>query len=234
MYKLRIIILSSAVLFMFVFFSVAAYAASSTGTVECSGYLNIRQSPGTNYKIIGKIYPGTKITIEGISNGWYKIIYNGVNGWVSGEYVALDSSLEASSLKAAVPAGENSLTGQNIANYAQKFLGIRYIYGGDSPKGFDCSGFVQYVFKHFGIALERVADAQARQGTGIKKSELKPGDLLFFDTNGGHNGINHVGIYIGDGKFIHASSSRSHHRVTISEFDSFYAKSFMGARRLLD
>lgn len=95
---------------------------------------------------------------------------------------------------------------QEIIDYAKKFLGVKYVYGGSSPKGFDCSGFTSYVFDQYGINLERVAANQAGQGKKISKSDLKAGDLVFFDTNGGHNNIGHVGIYIGDGKFIHASS----------------------------
>jgi cell wall-associated NlpC family hydrolase len=120
---------------------------------------------------------------------------------------------------------------QDIIDYAKKFLGIKYRWGGTTTKGFDCSGFVKYVYKKFGIDLSRTSSSQAKNGTYVKKENLKVGDLVFFDTNGGKNGINHVGIYTGSGKFIHSSSS--HSKVVISSLSSgFYAKAYMTARRV--
>jgi len=123
-------------------------------------------------------------------------------------------------------------SGADIIDYAKKFLGTKYVWGGSTPKGFDCSGFVKYVYKKFGITLSRNSRSQASNGTYVKKANLKPGDLVFFDTDGGKNRINHVGIYIGSGKFIHASSS--HSKVVISSLSSgFYSKNYMTARRVL-
>jgi N-acetylmuramoyl-L-alanine amidase len=88
------------------------------------------------------------------------------------------------------------------------------------------------VFKKFGVVLDRVSSSQATQGAKVKKTELQPGDLVFFDTNGGHNRINHVGMYIGSGNFIQASSDYS--EVVISSLeDGFYANTYMTARRVL-
>jgi N-acetylmuramoyl-L-alanine amidase len=88
--------------------------------------------------------------------------------------------------------------------------------------------------KHFDIKVDRSSDDQALNGKKISKSELKPGDMVFFDTNGGHNAIEHAGIYIGDGNFIHASSG-SAHKVTISNLnEGFYEKSYMWARRVIN
>lgn len=121
---------------------------------------------------------------------------------------------------------------QSIIDYAKKFLGIKYRWGGTTTKGFDCSGYVKYVYKKFGVALSRTSRSQAKNGTYVKKANLKVGDLVFFDTNGGSNRINHVGVYTGSGKFIHSSSS--HSGVVISSLNSgFYSKSYMTARRVL-
>ena len=128
--------------------------------------------------------------------------------------------------------GSTSRSAQSIITYSKKFLGVRYVWGGSTAKGFDCSGFVKYVFKHFGISLNRTSRSQASQGLKVKKANLKAGDLVFFDTNGGLNRINHVGIYIGGGKFIHSSSS--HKGVVISSLNKgFYSKTYMTARRIL-
>jgi peptidoglycan hydrolase-like protein with peptidoglycan-binding domain len=125
-----------------------------------------------------------------------------------------------------------STTRLSIVSYAKNFLGVNYVWGGTTPKGFDCSGFVKYVFKKFGVVLDRVSSSQATQGAKVKKTELQPGDLVFFDTNGGHNRINHVGMYIGSGNFIQASSDYS--EVVISSLeDGFYANTYMTARRVL-
>ena len=108
------------------------------------------------------------------------------------------------------------------------------LWGNTPSQGFDCSGYVKYVFTNFGINLERVAANQATQGTWVSKENLLPGDMVFFDTNGGHSYVNHAGIYIGDGMFIH-SSSGSNRGVVISELQSgFYATMYMTGRRVLD
>jgi cell wall-associated NlpC family hydrolase len=104
----------------------------------------------------------------------------------------------------------------------------------ETPSGFDCSGYVQYVMGNFGIGIERVADAQSKQGALVNKGSLAPGDLVFFDTDGGLNMVNHVGIYLGGGRFIHCSSARSANRVVISDLTSgFYDTSYMTAKRVI-
>src|SRR5690606_19952748 len=122
--------------------------------------------------------------------------------------------------------------GSKLVAYAKKFMDSPYRYGGETPSGFDCSGFTKYVFKNFGISLERTAASQANQGKAVSKSELQVGDLVFFAT-GGSNKINHVGIYIGGGNFIHAESKRE--GVTITGLnETYYKKSYVKARRKLN
>jgi cell wall-associated NlpC family hydrolase len=121
----------------------------------------------------------------------------------------------------------------SLLQVAKEQIGVPYRYGGISPDdGFDCSGFVSYVYKNgAGIKLPRTSRAQSQYGRLIDKSELRSGDILFFDTS--HKGhINHSGIYIGGGKFIHASSGKAH-SVTISSLNSgFYKRTFRWARRI--
>jgi cell wall-associated NlpC family hydrolase len=115
--------------------------------------------------------------------------------------------------------------GKRIADYAKRFRGIRYVYGGSSPRsGFDCSGFVRYVYAHFGISLAHSSYAQFGRGRRVARRRLRPGDLVFFD------GLGHVGIYVGNGRFIHAPHSGT--RVRIESLSGWYGSRFVGARRI--
>lgn len=109
-------------------------------------------------------------------------------------------------------------------------IGTKYKTAGTTTKGFDCSGFTSYVFRKFGIELPRTSAAQSKTGKKVDKDDLQAGDLVFFNTSG--KGVSHVGIYVGDGKFAHSSSSKG---VTITKLsDSYYAKRYLGARRVMD
>jgi len=121
----------------------------------------------------------------------------------------------------------------NVIRTAKKFLGRRYVWGAEGPSCFDCSGFTQYVMrKSKGVKIPRVSRKQAYYGKYVTRSQLRPGDLIFFDTSRRRRGyVNHVGIYIGNGKFIHASSAR--HRVVITSLNSpFYRARFKWGRRV--
>lgn len=111
----------------------------------------------------------------------------------------------------------------------QELQGIKYQYGGTTENGFDCSGFTMYVFATFGIELPHQSKAQNQQGYWVDKSDLRTGDLVFFNTDG--RGISHVGIYMGDGTFAHSATNEG---VTISNLDDkYYAKRYVSARRIL-
>jgi hypothetical protein len=123
-------------------------------------------------------------------------------------------------------------TGQDIVNFAQQFLGTPYAWGGnDLNKGIDCSGLVQQVFKNFGITTARVTNDQIGEGSAVGMKGLRPGDLVFFDTDKKRAGPDHVGIYMGDGKMIHAP--RPGDSVKISDITKGdYVSQFMGGRRM--
>jgi cell wall-associated NlpC family hydrolase len=119
---------------------------------------------------------------------------------------------------------------KEVIKTAKSYLGTKYRYGGCSKHGLDCSGFVKIVFKKHGKKLPRTSRKQASVGKHIAKSSLKMGDLVFFSSRK-TKGIAHVGIFIGGGKFIHASSGK--HKVTISKLSKhYYSKHYKGARRL--
>lgn len=122
----------------------------------------------------------------------------------------------------------NNASGTAIVATAQKYMGVPYVWGGETPDGWDCSGFTRYVMKENGINLPRTAAEQFAVGTPVEKTNLQIGDLIFFTTY--KPGASHVGFYMGNGKFIHASSAAK--QVTISELsDEYYTSHYIGARR---
>lgn len=121
----------------------------------------------------------------------------------------------------------SSSKGQSIVNTAMNYLGVPYVWGGTSPKGFDCSGLVQYVCRKNGISVNRVAADQIKNGTRVSKSELQPGDLVFF----GKGRISHVGIYVGNGNMIHAPQTGD--VVKVASINSgYYSSRYVGATRV--
>jgi len=120
--------------------------------------------------------------------------------------------------------------GNQVVNYAYKFLGKPYVYGANGPNAFDCSGLTQYVYNKFGVDISRTTYTQVEEGTKVKKNDLRAGDLVFFNTEGS---ISHVGIYIGDGEFIHAP--RTGKPVMVSSLlDGYYSTRYATARRIFN
>lgn len=122
-----------------------------------------------------------------------------------------------------------------ILQTARKFLGVKYIWAANGPSAFDCSGFTKYVFKKSGISLPRYSGHQANIGEKIKFSEMMKGDLVFFDTGKKFkNRVNHVGIFMGNDKFIHASSGGKKVMITSFSEKKFYRNKFLYARRVIN
>lgn len=119
-----------------------------------------------------------------------------------------------------------------LPEVAKSKMGTRYVWGGTTPAGFDCSGLTLYACKQNGITIPRTSIEQSKAGVPVPRSALQPGDLVFFDTSKQRRGyVNHVGIYMGDGKFIHASSAKK--RVIVTSLDApFYKSRYKGARRV--
>lgn len=203
-------------------FGVTAFASGQIGTVTAST-LNVRESASTSAPVVTQIHRDGQVVVVDSADGWYKVSFGVASGWVSAKYLSVtESNSEVTS--------RGSSLGSQIVSYAKNFMGTRYVWGGSSSNGVDCSGFVKLVYNNFGINVNRVAADQAKQGTYVSTAGLNEGDLLFFATSGGSN-INHVGIYIGNGKFIHASSGAG--KVTVSDINSkFYSSHFITARTL--
>lgn len=207
------------------------------GTITGS-VVNVRASHDISSEIIGEVKQGEKFDVYSWNGDWYKVkLKDGSFGWVNYEYINTKNALgkrpnvTLASRGQSTGVDRNSDLRQQVVNLAKSYLGVRYVWGGTSPNGFDCSGLVQYVYKKVGITLNRVAADQARQGTKVSKAELKPGDLVFFNTSSGSS-IDHVGIYIGNGQFLHAANGRG--KVLIDPLDHVYYKNRMiTARRII-
>ena len=140
--------------------------------------------------------------------------------------VAFISARAGGALGATAHSQRTSARQARVVTYARHLLGVRYSYGGTSPRsGFDCSGFTRFVFAHFGIALPHYSVAQFSHGRRVARRALRPGDLLFFD------GLGHVGIYVGRGRFIHAPHTGT--RVSVQPLNGWYSARFVGARRVI-
>mgnify|MGYP001627157264 FL=1 len=221
--------------------SVAKTAAKAAQATVLKDNARLRSDMSTSSKILKTLQSGSKVyVLSREQNGWVKVkTLDGTVGYMACYLLKMPSQRASKTVsrggfeRSQEEVFANLSLAQRILEFAQRFRGIRYSYGGTSPStGFDCSGFVQFVFKNFGIHLERTAADMARtNGVRISYSEIKPGDLLFFDTDGGKNYINHVGIYLGGGKFIHASSARG--RVIETDLNSYYGRFFMMAKRVI-
>ena len=187
--------------------------------------VNVRSTPSTDGSIITKVYSGNLVDLLALEGDWYTVLVDGQTGYIRSDFLQVYTGVPGGGL------------GSDISTTAQSYIGTRYVYGGASASGFDCSGFTMYVYKNFGYSLPHTATGQWKSGYGTRIysiSELQPGDLVFFCDPSRSNGkaCSHAGIYVGGGQHIHASSSRSG-GVIISDLTSgYYNTYFVGGIRL--
>ncbi len=213
----------------------AAAEANGIGAVEASS-LNVRSAPSTGSSVLGQLQNGQNVNIITKTGGqWFKIEFGGGVGYVHADYIR--DSRNGTPVAVVTPAATQTATGlekgQQVVTTAKKYLGVPYVYGGASPQGFDCSGLVQYVFKELGVSLNRVAADQTAHGTPVTKDQLCPGDIVFFHNTSKYDTINHVGIYVGDGNFIHAPQTGDVVKITTMD-SGYYARTFVAARRIFE
>lgn len=211
--------------------------------------LNLRSNPSMGDNRIGSIGMNDNFTIVAESDGWYKIVTDdGREGWAYGSYInkgqinkainknkVTENNTETkTNVKASLKPNFNEKIDSNnsVVNTAKSLLGTKYVWGGTTTSGFDCSGFTQYVYKKaLGKDIPRVSKAQANAGRPVSMDKLAVGDLLYFDTLG-RGTTSHVGIYVGNGKFIHASGSATNPEfVKTSSLSEKWVKC-LGARRI--
>lgn len=225
--------------------------AKETSTNETKtriGYVNvesanIREVPTTDSEPLTALTLNTEVTIIGEENNWYKIQLGDKQVYIYSKLVSDEKTVKETSRASTsdrttsqedqntVQTSNKSVTGAEIVEYAKQFLGYKYVSGGNGPNSFDCSGFTKYVYGHFGYSLDRTTGDQAKNGVKVEKSDLQEGDLLIF-LNDSKSSIGHVGIYIGDGRFIHAANP-SRGVVTDSVSNSYYQPRYVTARRII-
>ena len=200
------------------------------GSVDAS-LVNLRSGPSTATTALAQLAAGEKVSIFGFNCGWYKVRCNSFAGYLRSDLVALT---EKPYENFGVTSGSTGTadfgrtTGRQLADYAKQFVGYPYVYGGSSPSGFDCSGFMQYVFAQFGYTINRTATAQLNDGVSVSCDEMQPGDIVYF---GYGSTATHVGMYIGDGQFVHAQNSAT--GVVVSSLsESYYASRYLCAHRI--
>lgn len=188
------------------------------GRVNSDG-VNVRSGASTDSSVLATIEEGAIVTVNGLVDGWYDVTCEyGTEGYIRSDFLDLT---------------ESSSSNSDIVATAKQYLGTGYVYGGASPSGFDCSGFTMYVYGQHGYSLPHTATGQWQSGLGTRVysiSELQPGDLVFFNDPSRNAGkaCSHVGIYVGNGKHIHSSSSRSGGVIVSSLTSGYYNTYFVG------
>lgn len=214
-----------------------------------SDSVNVRKEPNTSSEIVTTLILNTGVTITAQTAEWYKVVYGDYMGYIykpliSEKPTATSRSSESrisqqettpvtqeTSPQEVAQSNKTSSDGNTIVEFAKKYLGYSYVYGGTTPGGgFDCSGFVYYVFNSCGYNISRSCSVQAQTGKAVSKAELQPGDIVFFN-NTSNGSIGHVGIYIGGGKMIHAANPKRG-VVTDTINSGYYNTYYYSARRI--
>ena len=201
---------------------------NGSGMITAS-VVNFRKKASTDSDTLGQITKDTLVTITGVDGEWYKVSHNNKEGYVHSDYIKLVVSGVTSR------SGASLSKAQKVVQYAKDALGKKYVWGATGPNSFDCSGLMQYIYKKVGINLNRVSRDQAKQGVAVSKSNLQPGDLVFFrgiNSSSSSTYISHVGIYIGNGEFIHASNP-TRGVVKDSLNSTYYSSHYVKARRII-
>lgn len=198
-----------------------------TATVDTET-LYVREAMNTDCKIVALVSGDESLEVLEQQDGWAKVQVDSDQGYISLDYATVGYSLpKAESVTELKESNSLSGTRVSIVEYAKQFLGNPYVWGGTSlTKGADCSGFTMSIYSHYGVSLPHSSSAQSQMGTRVSADEVKPGDLLFY---GSGNHVNHVAMYIGGGKVIHASTERTGIKIS----NAFY-RTPITIRRFLD
>lgn len=209
-------------------------AKSKPSKRKSSAFYGICRKDGSDVwqenNLVASLDKGTRVEILDRNDGEYKIrLNNGKTGWILENWVTMKDTRRSFPMSNRSISSSGASCG-DIVQVAMAYKGSRYSRGGMTSRGFDCSGFVKFLYKSKGISLPHSSSAQFGCGQSISRSELQPGDVVFF-AGTYRPGISHVGLYIGDNKFIHASTSRG--GVRVDDLSSaYYSRKFAGAKRI--
>lgn len=201
-------------------------------TGEIDGWYRINYNNQVGY-VSQKYVSDTKLP-ETTTRGGYDRTTSSEENTVASQEAVEENQVEAETEQEQEEESTASASseGNDVVEFAKKYLGYKYVAGGSSPStGFDCSGFTTYVFRNFGVSLNRSSKDQIKNGTAVSKSNLQPGDIVIFK-NQGKTAIGHVGIYIGNGNFIHAANKKEGVVITALS-SSYYSQRYVGARRVI-
>lgn len=181
--------------------------------------LYVREQPTKEAAVISMVANGEELEVVASKDGWAQVVLDADRGWLNLEYAEVSQQLlRAASISELQYGTGVSDVRVSLVQFALQYVGNRYVWGGTSlTKGIDCSGFTMRVYEHFGISLPHYSVSQSGYGRRIKASEAKPGDLFFYGNDGG---INHVGIYIGNGQLVHASCPTSGIKISSASYRS--------------
>jgi cell wall-associated NlpC family hydrolase len=175
--------------------------------------------------VIASLKRGVRFSVLERETGRLRVkLSDGRIGWVDAGNVRVGDDRKP------LPAADSWSMRNSLTRTAVSYRGARYVRGGTTASGFDCSGFVKFLFEKHGVKLPHSSSAQFSCGKSVSKSDLQPGDVVFFGGTYRH-GISHVGLYLGGGKFIHASTERA--GVRVDDLNSaYYRRKYAGARRI--
>lgn len=216
--------------------------------------ISLLSAPEEAANILCALAPGDLCYTVGVNDGFYKVLFGEHLGYVHSSQLNLTEIPYENQASTQVPrffvqgqstglpvsmasllgekpkkADGTPVSGADFVEEAEKYLGIRYVHGGETPAGFDCSGLIYYVYNLLGYTVPRSVEAQSRCGHAVGNDLLKPGDLVFFATLGGKS-PSHVGIYLGNGEFIHSPNARS--KVRVDALSGYWKNVYISARRL--
>lgn len=200
---------------------------STYGVVTAQTGLKLRKEASTNSIVLTVLPYGTEVDVNRVGQEWVRVTTeSGQEGYVSAEYLSIRTGEKTTR-------SASSAKGAEVVAYGKQFIGTPYVWGGTNLNtGVDCSGFVYAVYKNFGITLNRSSATMVNNGVEVSKSNLQAGDLVFFNS-GGDSGICHVGIYCGDGTYVHSTDGAAY-GVTVTNLNSGYsANTYVTARRVL-
>ena len=209
--------------------SATTKAEDTYGVVTAGSGLKLRKEASTSAEVLTVLPSGTIVDVERAGQDWVSIVTDaGQKGYVSADYLTVKTGEKPDN----TTSNTASAKGAAVVAYGKQFIGTPYVWGGTNLNtGVDCSGFVYAVYKNFGITLSRSSASMTSNGVEVSKANLQAGDLVFFNT-GGNSSISHVGIYCGDGTYVHSTDGKGN-GVTVTNLNSGYsANTYVTARRI--